>query len=343
MSSSLPKPPSSSPPSPPPLDSSDAERRLREAEDRLRDAIEELQRRQRSAAATGSQHHPPCDHAADESCVAHAIGNLCQSFLLSYGVRVGIGILLRAFKLARRQSYSSLLDLKVWTGIISKKIVFSNDDLKNWRNYTIEMINCSISDSEFEFLLQIWERNRILVKNRNWKLFFMPLGFYRAQNRSFQQNVVIQQLLNISRLLKWAMNWIFFDFIALQQLVSEKDLIVREEACRIGLFFGGFSGSYHALRCLLRKLRKKETPMNAWVFFCVCVHVCVCVYDLKCFEAVIHIYDFVSGMMEQNFSRFSCWFVYFSIEWLKPKAHTFSVLTGQARPGKWMHIVIVYL
>ncbi|PQM38936.1 uncharacterized protein Pyn_38527 [Prunus yedoensis var. nudiflora] len=157
-SSSLPKTPSS-PPSPPPLDSSDADRRLREAEDRLRDAIEELQRRQRSAAARGPQHLPPCDHASDESCIAHAIGNLCQSFLLSYGVRVGIGILLRAFKLARRQSYSSLLDLK--------------------------------------------------------------------------------------------------------QLVSEKDLIVREEACRIGLFFGGFSGSYHALRCLLRKWRKKETPLNA--------------------------------------------------------------------------------
>ncbi|CAB4271151.1 unnamed protein product [Prunus armeniaca] len=149
----------SSPPSPPPLDGSDADRRLREAEDRLRDAIEELQRRQRSAAARGPQHLPPCDHASDESCIAHAIGNLCQSFLLSYGVRVGIGILLRAFKLARRQSYSSLLDLK--------------------------------------------------------------------------------------------------------QLVSEKDLIVREEACRIGLFFGGFSGSYHALRCLLRKWRKKETPLNA--------------------------------------------------------------------------------
>ncbi|CDP19846.1 unnamed protein product [Coffea canephora] len=131
-----------------------AERRLREAEERLRDAIEELQRRQRSARGL----HPPCDHA-DESCVANAIGNLCQSFLLSYGVRVGIGILLRAFKLVRRQSYSSLLDLK--------------------------------------------------------------------------------------------------------QLVSEKDLIVREEACRIGLLFGGFTGSYHALRCLLRKLRKKETPMNA--------------------------------------------------------------------------------
>lgn len=45
--------------------------------------------------------------------------------------------------------------------------------------------------------------------------------------------------------------------------MSEKDLIVREEACRIGLFFGGFTGSYHALRCLLRKLRKKETPLNS--------------------------------------------------------------------------------
>ncbi|PON71066.1 Mitochondrial inner membrane translocase subunit [Parasponia andersonii] len=158
MASYLPEAPSS-PPSPPLADTSDAERRLREAEDRLREAIEELQRRQRRAAACGPQQHPPCHHASDESCVANAIGNLCQSFLLSYGVRVGIGILLRAFKLARRQSYSSLLDLK--------------------------------------------------------------------------------------------------------QLVSEKDLIVREEACRVGLLFGGFTGSYHALRCLLRKLRKKETPLNA--------------------------------------------------------------------------------
>lgn len=132
-----------------------AEHRLREAEERLREAIEELQRRQRHARGF---HHPQCDHA-NESCVANAIGNLCQSFLLSYGVRVGIGILLRAFKLVRRQSYSSLLDLK--------------------------------------------------------------------------------------------------------QLVSEKDLIVREEACRVGLLFGGFTGSYHALRCLLRKLRRKETPLNA--------------------------------------------------------------------------------
>ncbi|KAL3647543.1 hypothetical protein CASFOL_008511 [Castilleja foliolosa] len=132
-----------------------AEIRLREAEQRLKEAVQELQRRQRGGPEI---FHPPCDHA-DESCVANAVGNLCQSFLLSYGIRVGIGILLRAFKLARLKSYSSLLDIK--------------------------------------------------------------------------------------------------------QLVSEKDLIVREEACRIGLLFGGFTGSYHALRCLLRKLRKKETPVNA--------------------------------------------------------------------------------
>ncbi|XP_031393152.1 uncharacterized protein LOC116204921 [Punica granatum] len=161
------------PPSSPPFlsDSSDAQRRLREAEERLRDAIEELQRRQRRAAeCTGAAsscpdshppHYPPCHHSPDESCAANAIGNLCQSFLLSYGVRVGIGILLRAFKLAKGQSYSSLLDLK--------------------------------------------------------------------------------------------------------QLVSEKDLIVREEACRIGLLFGGFTGSYHALRCLFRKLRRKETPLNVFL------------------------------------------------------------------------------
>ncbi|XP_021753913.1 uncharacterized protein LOC110719322 [Chenopodium quinoa] len=160
--------PPSTPPSSPlppiipdPSDTASSEHRLHEAEERLKEAIQELQRRQLSRAATAAArrpHCPPCDHP-DDSCVAHAIGNLCQSFLLSYGVRVGIGILLRAFKLARGHSYSSLLDLK--------------------------------------------------------------------------------------------------------QLVSEKDLIVREEACRVGLVFGGLTGSYHALRCILRKLRRKETPFNA--------------------------------------------------------------------------------
>ncbi|PKU81903.1 B3 domain-containing protein [Dendrobium catenatum] len=92
-----------------------AERRLREAEERLKDAIEELQlhyaRRGGGGRGSVEGEQPECDHA-NESCVAHAIGNLCQTFLLSYGVRVGIGILLRAFKLARRRSYSSIIDLK---------------------------------------------------------------------------------------------------------------------------------------------------------------------------------------------------------------------------------------
>ncbi|KAJ1291002.1 hypothetical protein BS78_02G285700 [Paspalum vaginatum] len=139
-----------------------AARRLREAEERLREAIEELHRHQGGGGKGDGEEQREgewgCGHEG-ESCAAHAAGNLCQSFLLSYGVRVGIGILLRAFKLVRRRSYGSLLDLK--------------------------------------------------------------------------------------------------------QLVSEKDLIVREEACRVGLLFGGFTGSYHALRCVLRRFRKKETPYNA--------------------------------------------------------------------------------
>lgn len=96
--------------------------RIREAEERLREAIEELQRRQRLAGGGGGG-HPPCDHP-DESCTAHAVGNLCQSFLLSYGVRVGIGILLRAFKLARRKSYSSLLDLKATLFSVIINLIF---------------------------------------------------------------------------------------------------------------------------------------------------------------------------------------------------------------------------
>ncbi|CAN6168189.1 unnamed protein product [Urochloa humidicola] len=163
--------PSAVPPPPPtpaahhhhqPPVSEAAARRLREAEERLCEAIEELHRHQGGAGKGDGEEQREgewgCGHEG-ESCAAHAAGNLCQSFLLSYGVRVGIGILLRAFKLARRRSYGSLLDLK--------------------------------------------------------------------------------------------------------QLVSEKDLIVREEACRVGLLFGGFTGSYHALRCFLRRFRKKETPYNA--------------------------------------------------------------------------------
>ena len=55
--------------------------------------------------------HCLCLHS--DSCVAHAIGNATASFLLGYGVRVGVGILLRAFRLIREGSFRSLLDLQV--------------------------------------------------------------------------------------------------------------------------------------------------------------------------------------------------------------------------------------
>ncbi|MBA0714180.1 hypothetical protein Golax_013169 [Gossypium laxum] len=164
-------------------ESAAAEGRLREAEERLREAIEELQRRQRTAAS-GDQ--PPCDHA-DDSCVAHAIGNLCQSFLLSYGVRVGVGILLRAFKLARGQSYSSLLDLKVGA-------FYGN-----------------------------------FIKGLALTLMFLKI-YEMLVGTEFQ-------------------------------LVSEKDLIVREEACRVGLLFGGFTGSYHALRSIDDSNRRRTLAL----------------------------------------------------------------------------------
>ncbi|CAM6019236.1 unnamed protein product [Sphagnum balticum] len=144
------------------LEKEEAENRLKEAEARLREAIEELHFRQTgttdASSVALSGRHPLCQHG--DSCVANAVGSLCQSFLLAYGVRVGIGVLLRAFKLVKKRPYS-VLDLKL--------------------------------------------------------------------------------------------------------LLSEKDLIVREEACRTGLLFGGFTGVFHAIRCILRRTRDKETPLNGFV------------------------------------------------------------------------------
>eukprot|EP00897_Mesotaenium_endlicherianum_P006990 jgi/Mesen1/6319/ME000326S05458 len=145
------------------IEKAEAEKRLQQAEQHLRSAIEVLHKTQREAGG-GLQHffhakHPLCQHG--DSCVANAIGSLCQSFLLAYGVRVGIGVLLRAFKLVRQRPVHSVLDF--------------------------------------------------------------------------------------------------------QLLLSEKNLIVREEACRNGLLFGGFTGLYHGMRCLLRRLRGRETPLNSFL------------------------------------------------------------------------------
>jgi hypothetical protein len=96
------------------LEKVEAENRLKEAEARLREAIEELHFRQTgttdASSVAFSGRHPLCQHG--DSCVANAVGSLCQSFLLAYGVRVGIGVLLRAFKLVKKRPYS-VLDLKV--------------------------------------------------------------------------------------------------------------------------------------------------------------------------------------------------------------------------------------
>eukprot|EP00850_Spirogloea_muscicola_P025197 SM002423S08223 [mRNA] locus=s2423:750:1780:+ [translate_table: standard] len=51
----------------------------------------------------------------------------------------------------------------------------------------------------------------------------------------------------------------------MQLLLSEKNLIVREEACRNGLLLGGFTGIYHAARCALRHLRGTDGPVHAFV------------------------------------------------------------------------------
>ena len=101
----------------------EALKRLRDAENSLREALEEL-----NSTTDGNKlelwyssifhgKHHKCPHS--DSCIANCIGSFCQSFLLAYGVRVGIGVLLRAFKLAKNKSYQSILDLKVWFTSIS--------------------------------------------------------------------------------------------------------------------------------------------------------------------------------------------------------------------------------
>jgi ferredoxin len=90
-------------------------KRLKEAESRLREAIQDLHANHANKEdwyrSLFSSTHPLCQHC--DSCIANCISSLCQSFLLAYGVRVGVGVLLRAFKLAKNKSYLSILDLKV--------------------------------------------------------------------------------------------------------------------------------------------------------------------------------------------------------------------------------------
>ena len=97
------------------LEKEAALKRLKEAESRLREAIQDLHANRSNKedwySSLFCSSHPLCQHS--DSCIANCISSLCQSFLLAYGVRVGVGVLLRAFKLAKNKSYLSILDLKV--------------------------------------------------------------------------------------------------------------------------------------------------------------------------------------------------------------------------------------
>lgn len=97
------------------LEKAEAAKRVKEAEARLREAIENFHDIPRGTdegfGVAFSGRHPLCPHG--DSCVANAVGSLCQSFLLAYGVRVGIGVLLRAFKLVKKRPFYTVLDLKV--------------------------------------------------------------------------------------------------------------------------------------------------------------------------------------------------------------------------------------
>lgn len=55
----------------------------------------------------------------------------------------------------------------------------------------------------------------------------------------------------------------FSNVFSVNQLVSEKNLIVREEAVRLGLFLGCFSGGFNLVKDLLEKIRKKEDGVNS--------------------------------------------------------------------------------
>ncbi|KAK3198372.1 hypothetical protein Dsin_021787 [Dipteronia sinensis] len=82
---------------------SDAECRLWDAKERLREAMEELQPCDAAGSCPGGipVSHLPCHHVSDKSCVANAIGNLCQSFLLSMLSNSLVNNLIRCFSISK--------------------------------------------------------------------------------------------------------------------------------------------------------------------------------------------------------------------------------------------------
>jgi hypothetical protein len=57
----------------------------------------------------------------------------------------------------------------------------------------------------------------------------------------------------------------FKSIFNVSDLVSEKKLIVREEAVRIGLFLGGFSGLFSLIKSLLDKYRVSKSGLHSFI------------------------------------------------------------------------------
>ncbi|CAI5489821.1 unnamed protein product [Closterium sp. Naga37s-1] len=220
------------------VEKAEAERRLAAAEAQLRAALEELYNRHRKRSdaysAVFGARHPLCQHG--DSCVANAVGSLCQSFLLAYGVRVGIGVLLRAFKLIRNKSFKSALDLQVPA---LTPLARQPPSLLTRSPHPLPSLCLAL------FLALSFPSSLI-----------SPAPSLNAIARRHTSFPLPPTVPNPSPPHQRPL-------VCAQLLLSEKNLMVREEACRLGLFFGGFSGLYHATRCLLRRCRDCDTPANA--------------------------------------------------------------------------------
>ncbi|KAE8672267.1 putative Ankyrin repeat family protein [Hibiscus syriacus] len=227
----------------------EAERRLLEAEDRLREAEDELHRRQRTAACGDS---PPCDHA-DDSCVANAIGNLCQSFLLSYGVRVGIGFLLRGFKLARGMSYSSLLVLKCPYNYAKSKNKFHLWG-SHWRHGNSLLFPLACAQIMYAFVM----RPESLPKS--YKDFIQKTGPVAAPT----QILVLRTMPSrISYIQENIPPILLFDFCAICGSGPTKGAVQSTS------FLSAFVGIFQAVICMHRKIALTDHKLV--VLFCACM------------------------------------------------------------------------
>lgn len=86
--------------------------------------------------------------------------------------------------------------------------------------------------------------------------------WFHAFSVGYASRTLLSLLVRIFSLLKSGK---ISNVFSVQQLVSEKNLIVREEAVRLGLFLGCFSGGFNLVKDLMAKYRKKEDGYNSFV------------------------------------------------------------------------------